>query len=215
MVGQIHNISNEIKVRINRLMSSSLFVFENHHQLEDYHAVVDAESGAAGSGAGGGGNTKSILKQPQRVIELESPLDNDSNERPTKKVRIKDHVKSCIEYFKSVERRRIEKATQIQMLYDSIGPLLIKLESLVLGTSTGLSDKMKIYYKFWEKQAFDCILRYVRILSLFFIFISFFAFNFSHIRSIYFIDIVGIVFSLLLYCGTFTFILIKCSQLCL
>lgn len=159
MVVQINNISRDITNRIERLRKSSLFVFEQDELLLSlFGGQVEKR--------------KSILKPPQRVIELESPLDNamDTGDEPShhhhKKVRIRDQVKSCIEYFKTIERRRTGKMAQIQKLYDSVGPLLIKLESLVLGTNTGLSDKMKYYYKFWEKEAFSCIVRYVHLKSL-------------------------------------------------
>lgn len=164
MVGQIHNIGNDIRNRINRLKSSSLFVFDH----EENDVTVQSMAGIGG----GGGVRKSILKPsstpPQRVIELDSPIELPINEMRittsfvgacAKKVRLRDHIKSCIEYFKLVKRRRIEKTAQIQKLYDSIGPLLIKLESLVLATSTGLADKMKYYYKFWEKEALQAIVR--------------------------------------------------------
>lgn len=155
MVVQINNISRDITNRIERLRKSSLFVFDQDELLLPlFGGQVEKR--------------KSILKPPmppQRVIELESPLENATNDAddikhfPHKKVRVRDQVKSCIEYFKTIERRRTGKMAQIQKLYDSIGPLLIKLESLVLGTNTGLSDKMKYYYKFWEKEAFSCIVR--------------------------------------------------------
>lgn len=162
MVGQIHNIGNDIKNRINRLKSSSLFVFDQEENDVTVQSMIGSDN-----------NRKSILKQslttpPQRVIELDSPsplevmaIDEIRGVvgSTNKKVRLRDHIKSCIEYFKLVKRRRIEKTAQIQKLYDSVGPLLIKLESLVLATSTGLADKMKFYYKFWEKQALQAIIR--------------------------------------------------------
>lgn len=165
MVGQIHNIGNDIRNRINRLKSSSLFVFDQEENDVTVQSMIGSGGGAVDN------KRKSILKQsssitpPQRVIELDSPLEVMAlNEirggvGATKKVRLRDQIKSCIEYFKLVKRRRIEKTAHIQKLYDSIGPLLIKLESLVLATSTGLADKMKFYYKFWEKEALHAIVR--------------------------------------------------------
>lgn len=38
--------------------------------------------------------------------------------------------------------------------YLSIGPLLIKMESLVAGTNTGKSKMLKEYYAYWEKRIF-------------------------------------------------------------
>jgi len=38
--------------------------------------------------------------------------------------------------------------------YTSIGPLLIKMESLVAGINSGRSEKLIDYYSYWEKKIF-------------------------------------------------------------
>jgi dynein heavy chain len=42
----------------------------------------------------------------------------------------------------------------IVVKYQSIGPLLIKMESLVANSNTGKSAVMKEYYLFWERRVF-------------------------------------------------------------
>ena len=41
--------------------------------------------------------------------------------------------------------------------YLSIGPLLIKMESLVANTNTGKSKMLKEYYAYWEHRVFFAI----------------------------------------------------------
>lgn len=45
--------------------------------------------------------------------------------------------------------------------YQSISPMLIKLESLVLGTSTGTSPAMQLLYEKYEKKIFAAFIMYV------------------------------------------------------
>ena len=47
--------------------------------------------------------------------------------------------------------------------YRSIGPLLIKMESLVANTNTGKSKALKEYYAYWEKRVFYA-LNYVSVM---------------------------------------------------
>ncbi|CAD6994110.1 unnamed protein product [Ceratitis capitata] len=61
-------------------------------------------------------------------------------------------------YFEKLEQSRNEKCAYMKRLYNSIGPVLVKLESLVLGTFTGRSEKMRGYYTYWEQMTFHCIL---------------------------------------------------------
>ena len=45
--------------------------------------------------------------------------------------------------------------------YHAIGPLLIKMEGLVVYTNSGKSPRLKAYYFHWEKKIFDAIIRMV------------------------------------------------------
>lgn len=64
------------------------------------------------------------------------------------------------EYFHLIDRQRQQKVRKIKELLESIGPILIKLESLILGTFTGESPKMKLCYAYWEKELFGTLIRY-------------------------------------------------------
>lgn len=106
-----------------------------------------------------------ILKSSKLGKSSETPdnLDNVEPSSRKKNVRIidrDDSTKPCVEYFKSVELERNEKTNKIQKLYDSIGPIMIKLESLILGSFTGESEKMSFYYTHWEKEMFTALMRF-------------------------------------------------------
>ncbi|XP_055909296.1 LOW QUALITY PROTEIN: dynein axonemal heavy chain 10 [Eupeodes corollae] len=75
-------------------------------------------------------------------------------------VKNREKIHSWEEYLRRLRESRNEKNAQMRKIIDSLGPVLIKLESLVLGTFTGRSEKMKEYYVYWEKETFDSILRY-------------------------------------------------------
>lgn len=70
-------------------------------------------------------------------------------------------IRPCHDYFAQLEQLRNEKLATMTRLFDSIGPTLIKLESLILGTFTGRSPKMQQYYTFWERELFSLLLKWV------------------------------------------------------
>ena len=43
--------------------------------------------------------------------------------------------------------------------YHAIGPLLIKMEGLVVYTNSGRSPRLKSYYAHWEAKIFDAIIK--------------------------------------------------------
>ncbi|CRL07346.1 CLUMA_CG020322, isoform A [Clunio marinus] len=95
----------------------------------------------------------------------ETPDDdlNNFEKRRKKSVRIvesDDSIKPCLEFFKSLELDRNDKTNKLQKLYNSIGPSMIKLESLILGSFTGESEKMSFYYIYWEKELFSTLMRF-------------------------------------------------------
>ncbi|XP_055618804.1 dynein axonemal heavy chain 10 isoform X2 [Toxorhynchites rutilus septentrionalis] len=165
LVAQIGLISSDIKSRIDKLESFALFEFDvapgkqprekstagaaefilktpsqskdAHHSHHHHQHQPDDELATA--------ETKKP-KKPKRVSIREGPPDGG--------------VKPCQEYFRTLELERNMKTTKLAKLYDSIGPILIKLESLVLGTFTGECREMKYYYSYWEKQIFSCFTRF-------------------------------------------------------
>lgn len=74
---------------------------------------------------------------------------------------IEEEIFECKEYFQKLEDYRNEKCAKIRKYYDSLGNILVKLESLVLGTYSGRSEKMREYYVFWENEIFKSILEYI------------------------------------------------------
>lgn len=43
--------------------------------------------------------------------------------------------------------------------YHGIGPLLIKVEGLVIKSNTGKAPRLKQYYQFWERKVFDSLVK--------------------------------------------------------
>uniref|UniRef100_A0A182IR22 AAA+ ATPase domain-containing protein n=1 Tax=Anopheles atroparvus TaxID=41427 RepID=A0A182IR22_ANOAO len=189
LVSQIGYISNDIKARIERLESYAMFELEadkprevrvaatdvvvkassqqkehhqahhphhhashrQHHQQQDtrHDSITPTDATALGPTIASG--------------RVEDGTESEKRQKRPKKVSIKetdDSVKPCRDYFDALERDRNAKTIKLLQLYDSIGPILIKLESLVLGSFTGECLEMKYYYNHWEKQVFGCFTRF-------------------------------------------------------
>lgn len=78
----------------------------------------------------------------------------------------KRHIPSIAAYFSIIHDNQHRKMKNVENLFRTIGPILIKLESLVLDSSTGELDNMCLYYDFWEQQLFELLIRYFELLSL-------------------------------------------------
>ena len=63
------------------------------------------------------------------------------------------------EYFEFQETHRSRIFSTLSRKYHAIGPLLIKVEGLVVSTNTGKSPRLKQYYAYWEKRIFDALLK--------------------------------------------------------
>lgn len=61
----------------------------------------------------------------------------------------------CKEFFTAIENYRTEKVCQMTKIYETFGPILKKLENLVLTTNTGKSIFMQYYYNYWESQIYQ------------------------------------------------------------
>jgi dynein heavy chain, axonemal len=152
IVVQIGIMGRDIRTKVSKLESYSLFEFE-----KDSKKGLNDERVATAMPV--------ILKSSKLGKSSETPdnLDNVDVKPRKKNVRIVDRddgIKPCLEYFKSLELERNDKTNRIQKLYDSIGPSMIKLESLILGSFTGESDKMSFYYTHWEKEMFSALMRF-------------------------------------------------------
>jgi dynein heavy chain len=172
MVSQIANIGNDIKSRIHKLESFAMFAIDENG-VNGEGNQQQQQRGKDGKLLGASGV---VLKTPTQQKDLSTSVtpafgDNEAERKLTtapkkgKKVTIReldedDGIKSCQVYFRAIEDARNTKTENMLKLYDSIGPILTKLESLVLGTFTGKCPKMKYYYNFWEKEAFSCFTRF-------------------------------------------------------
>lgn len=148
IVLQIGIMGSDIRGKVNKLESYSLF---------------EKEKDSTGKGLGDDTVMPVILKSSKLGKSSETPDDLDNARMRKKSVRIVDRdekIKPCLEYFKSLELERNDKTNRIQKLYDSIGPTMIKLESLILGSFTGESEKMSYYYTHWEKELFSALMRF-------------------------------------------------------
>ena len=65
-----------------------------------------------------------------------------------------------------IKNRRSELVSSMLKTYQSISPMLVKLESIVLGTSTGTSPAMQLLYKKYEKQIFAAFIMYISVLTV-------------------------------------------------
>lgn len=73
---------------------------------------------------------------------------------------IEPAIMYIVDYFNAIEQNKNDKIKKLKIQFESIGPILIKLETLILGTYTGHSDCMQYYYAYWEKQLFELLIRY-------------------------------------------------------
>ncbi|XP_058060896.1 dynein axonemal heavy chain 10 [Anopheles bellator] len=121
---------------------------QQHHQDSRHDSVTPTDTPALGSAtsnrADEGADTEKRQKRPKKVAIKEAD----------------DNLKPCRDYFEALVKDRNAKTIKLLQLYDSIGPILIKLESLVLGSFTGDCPEMKHYYNHWEKQLFSCFSRF-------------------------------------------------------
>lgn len=73
-----------------------------------------------------------------------------------------DTLPGCKEYFEHIERERAKDSEILARKYRAIGPLLTKMEGLVVHTNSGKSPKLHQYYAYWEKKVYDALLKVCR-----------------------------------------------------
>lgn len=74
------------------------------------------------------------------------------------------YIFSPKDFFSHVEQQRAECISKLLMTYNMVGPILRKLEGLVLQTSTGKSSLMAFFYNSCEKKTFNTLIKWVRLL---------------------------------------------------
>ena len=64
---------------------------------------------------------------------------------------------SAKDFFENIERERSKDYEVLARKYRAIGPLLTKVEGLVVNTNTGKSEKLHPYYAYWERKIYTAI----------------------------------------------------------
>ncbi|ESO91629.1 hypothetical protein LOTGIDRAFT_122204, partial [Lottia gigantea] len=72
-----------------------------------------------------------------------------------------DILPSCKEFFEHIESERHRDFELLARKYRAIGPLLTKMEGLVVHTNTGKSPKLSQYYAYWEKRVYESLTKLV------------------------------------------------------
>ncbi|XP_011184312.3 dynein axonemal heavy chain 10 [Zeugodacus cucurbitae] len=161
IVSQINFIRLDIKSRIDRIKQFNLFDIHDRTGLDrvakapDVQFTHESSSVEAQQTSSDGTDTEKAPKIPSvKIIQLkEEEAELTQQEKECGKDMY--HFQG---YFEKLEQSRNEKCSHMKRLYNSIGPVLVKLESLVLGTFTGRSEKMRGYYTYWEQMTYQCIL---------------------------------------------------------
>lgn len=150
IVSQINYIRVDIRNRIDQIKNFNIFAIDETKE-KDALIQFDVESLQQKSTESSEDQEESDKVQIIRVQDAADSISSDQKDCGT-------GIYHCQNYMDRLETARIEKCSQMKKIYDSLGPVLIKLESLVLGTFTGRSEKMREYYVFWEEETYKCIL---------------------------------------------------------
>lgn len=144
IVSQINFIRLDLRNRITNIRNYNLFNLDGAKPVVD---ALDVDDGVL---------RPTTTSSKKHTTLVKSTIDIDEK-KVQEDAACGIEVYLCQGYMDRLEASRNQKAALMKQLYDSLGPVLIKLESLVLGTFTGRSEKMRSYYKFWEEQTFKCI----------------------------------------------------------
>ncbi|XP_077995609.1 dynein axonemal heavy chain 10-like isoform X2 [Glandiceps talaboti] len=83
-------------------------------------------------------------------------------------VRFADTLPSAKEFFEYIEKERAHTFETLARKYRAIGPLLTKMEGLVVHTNTGRSPRLASYYAYWERRVYESLTKLItRNLSTF------------------------------------------------
>lgn len=154
IVSQINFIRRDLRNRIDQIKRFNLFNLDEEWARMNESIASVSHSIVAPAKSTMARTFKSMTGETVIMLQADDDLDAQKiiEERACGK-----GVYDCQGYFELLESSRNQKAAQMKKLYDSLGPVLIKLESLVLGTFTGRSEKMRNYYEFWEEETYKCI----------------------------------------------------------
>ncbi|ELK26420.1 Dynein heavy chain 10, axonemal [Myotis davidii] len=65
------------------------------------------------------------------------------------------------EFFEHIDRERTKDVDYMVRWYLAIGPLLTKVEGLVIHTNTGKAPKLATYYEHWEKRVYEVLTKLI------------------------------------------------------
>ncbi|XP_043489632.1 dynein axonemal heavy chain 10 [Polistes fuscatus] len=108
-------------------------------------------------------NLKSIVEQINQLKKelderIESEIQNYNlvslNSNASESNNVDESLLSCKTFFVKIETHRTELICAMLKAYQSASPMLLKIESLVEGTSTGRSPTMRLFYEKYEKNIF-------------------------------------------------------------
>lgn len=72
-----------------------------------------------------------------------------------------DTLPDAKEFFEYLEKARALELDNLARKYRAIGPLLTKMEGLVVHTNTGRSSQLQPYYAFWENAVYEALTKMV------------------------------------------------------
>lgn len=179
-IRQIKYVSSDIKARMNQIETLSMLTLCESDQLSnELHSTkyFNVKFNAIHSNGSSSTAAAAATVAAGKNIDVN---DNDNNkghsnclDNATETVQrmksvtfgsdVESSMPSIATYFSIIHDNQHKKMKSVQHLFSTIGPILIKLESLVLDTSTGELDNMRLYYNFWENQLFELLIRYFEL----------------------------------------------------
>lgn len=155
-IRQIKYVSTDIKNQMNQIETLSMVTLcESNHLSNELDSVEFGENEKLHSTITNGSSDDGQRHCPN-VNEMEQPLKNVTFDDGADV----QCTPSIASYFCIIHDNQQRKMKNVEHLFEAIGPILIKLECLVLDTSTGELDNMRLYYNFWENQLFELLIRY-------------------------------------------------------
>lgn len=154
---------------------SMLTLSKSDHLSNEFHSVEFSEFSMRSNGGASTANdednrqqcldTNETTIQPMKSVtfaKVTRTTETDTDADVTENIQL---IPSIASYFSIIHDNQRRKIKNVENLFKTIGPILIKLESLVLDTSTGELDNMRLYYTYWENQLFELLIRYFELLS--------------------------------------------------
>lgn len=102
--------------------------------------------------------TAKQISRIEREIEVKISQLEKFNLFGTKKLKKESRRSECKEFFTEMEENRTKAVNEMLIVYKGVGPILMKLESLVHHTSSGTSPFMTLFYTYWERKIFSNLL---------------------------------------------------------